>query len=200
MRRVIKIGGSLLARPDLQNHLPKLLNEIDGGLQRDASSLETLLIVGGGNLVDVLRQWDQLRPLDPQKTHWQCIELLQYTFEVISHWFPRWNRIDSTAAFQIALNQGFSTAVPSLVSIRSFYGPDDDDDLPLDWRTTSDSLAGKLCNDTKADELVLLKSCPIDETWDSQTLISQGIIDESFVAFRDRNWKLRIVSATANEQ
>ncbi|WP_442506339.1 hypothetical protein SH528x_005179 [Novipirellula sp. SH528] len=199
MRRVIKIGGSLLARPDLQNHLPKLLNEIDGGIQRDTTSLETLLIVGGGNLVDVLRQWDQLRPLDPLKTHWQCIELLQYTFEVISDWFPGWNRIDSSEAFQDALNQGFSTAVPSLVSIRSFYGPDNDGDLPLDWRTTSDSLAGKLCSDANADELVLLKSCPIDEMWDSQTLISQGIIDEAFAAFRDRTWKLRIASATAYE-
>ena len=197
MRRVVKIGGSLLTRPDLQTRLPKLLNEIDGVNQRDASSLETLLIVGGGNLVDVMRGWDQLRPLDPVKTHWQCIELLQYTFEVISDWFPAWDRIDSSAAFQNARNQGFSTATPSLVSIRSFYDPDRDGDLPLDWRTTSDSLAGKLCNDTNADELVLLKSCRIDQAWDRQAMISQGIIDEAFAAFRDCNWKLRIVSAAS---
>ncbi|GAA5508919.1 hypothetical protein Rcae01_04388 [Novipirellula caenicola] len=207
MRRVIKIGGSLMSRPDLPSCLPKLLDAIAAPDQPatlspetvlpETLSPETLVIVGGGELVDSLRSWDQLRSLDPVKTHWQCIDLLQYTFEVISDWFPAWHRVDTAASLQQSMTQGFSTTVPNLIAVRCFYDRGNQGNLPHDWRTTSDSLAAKLCSDTDADELVLLKSCEVDPSWDRQSLISRGVIDEAFAAFDHADWKLRIVSANA---
>ncbi len=197
MRRVIKIGGSLMSRPDLQSCLPELFDAIAVADPPAADPLETLVIVGGGQLVDAVRKWDQQRPLDPAKTHWQCIELLQYTFERIGDWFPAWQRIDSVASLQDAVQRGFSTTAPNLTSVRSFYDRGNDGDLPHDWRTTSDSLAAKLCSDTAADELVLLKSCEIEESWDRRSLISRGVIDEAFTMFDNADWKLRVVSANA---
>ncbi|WP_144057667.1 hypothetical protein [Novipirellula maiorica] len=197
MRRVIKIGGSLIARPDLSSCLPKLLDAIGVADPSTAVSPATLLIVGGGDLVDALRKWDQHRPLDPAKTHWQCIELLQYTFEVISDWFPAWHRIDTVASLRQSMKHGFSTTAPHLIAVRCFYDRGNDGDLPHDWRTTSDSLAAKLCSDIDADELVLLKSCEVDPSWDRRSLISRGVIDEAFATFDHADWKLRIVSANA---
>ena len=186
-----------MSRPDLQSCLPELFDAIAVADPPAADPLETLVIVGGGQLVDAVRKWDQQRPLDPAKTHWQCIELLQYTFERIGDWFPAWQRIDSVASLQDAVQRGFSTTAPNLTSVRSFYDRGNDGDLPHDWRTTSDSLAAKLCSDTAADELVLLKSCEIEESWDRRSLISRGVIDEAFTMFDNADWKLRVVSANA---
>ncbi|MFG0262183.1 MAG: hypothetical protein ACF788_07320 [Novipirellula sp. JB048] len=194
MRRVIKVGGSLLTREDLQTRLPQRLQEIADQGRLGSEPVETWLVVGGGQLVNAIRELDRLRPLDPTATHWRCIELLHHTLDIVGQWFPEWSRIESRQDFHGALQQAGRRSVPTLVAVRSFYAPGDSGGLPHDWRTTSDSLAGKLADDIAAEELVLLKSCAIDPTWGVAEMIERGVIDSAFATFDDVAWKLRVVS------
>ncbi len=153
MRRVIKIGGSLLSRADL----PGLFT---GWINRQGKA-ENLVIVGGGELVDAIRTLDQIRPGDSLETHWRCVDLLDVTYQVVSSWFA-WQLVSTSSQLEERLNHGFAVDRANLVAVRSFYDRDSTIDVPLDWQTTSDTIAAILANKVGADELVLLKSCYVD--------------------------------------
>ena len=99
MRRVVKVGGSLLGREDLTIALPRWL-------ERQAEC-ETLMLTGGGGLVDAIRDLDAIRPGDPVRTHWICVELLDVTFRLMSNWFD-WPTVNTSAQLQQGLIEGFA--------------------------------------------------------------------------------------------
>ncbi|TWT83717.1 Amino acid kinase family protein [Planctomycetes bacterium CA13] len=187
IRRVIKIGGSLLLRKDLTRRMPRRIKEIAHG-----QPSQNVAIVGGGELVDAVRSLDQCRSLDATQTHWRCIELLQHTFEIFHQWFPTWHRIDSLQQLHGATDVGFVTDRPTLVNVNAFYNRENAFDLPTDWRTTTDSLAALLAKQVDAAELVLLKSCEIDGSRSTTELASAGIIDTTLPKFNPVDWRLRI--------
>lgn len=172
MRRVVKLGGSLLVREDLVDRLHRWYTA-----QRAA---ETLLIVGGGELIDAIRRLDRVRPGDPAAVHWRCVDLLRATFETVTEWFPGWAVIASDAQFHQQLRDGFARDRPTLVSVSAFYRRDSAAGLPEDWRTTTDAIAAFLAHQVDADELVLLKSCEVDASADPTDLAAQGIVDPAF--------------------
>jgi aspartokinase-like uncharacterized kinase len=174
MRRVVKVGGSLLLRDDLLTALPRwLASQVDS---------ETLIIVGGGELIDAIRNLDRVHGGDAVETHWLCVDLLDTTFRIVSGWFD-WDRITTPQAFQEGITSGFSLPSPTLVSPRAFYTRDQVDGsiitVPLDWRTTTDTIAALLALRTAADELVLLKSCEVDPAASLNQLAAKGIVDEA---------------------
>ena len=57
MSTVIKVGGSLFDRPDLG---PRLRRWLDAN-----APWETILVPGGGRLVDVIRDLDRIHGLGP---------------------------------------------------------------------------------------------------------------------------------------
>lgn len=72
--RVVKLGGSLLSRADL-------LDDFLVWQQTSRSPTTTdLVLVGGGEMVDAVRRWDALRPVEPADVHWLCVDLLQGSF------------------------------------------------------------------------------------------------------------------------
>ncbi len=176
MRRVVKVGGSLL----LQSKLAESLREWIAG----QPAAQTLVIFGGGELIEAIRRLDQLRPGDPGEVHWRCVELLQATFDIASSWLVDWPRIDTTGDFDEALAAITSGSPATLVSVRSFYrrdsGSDSGSQLPLNWSTTTDSIAAELAVKVGADELVLLKSCDVDPEADALQLARKGIVDPVF--------------------
>jgi len=68
MLQVVKLGGSLLTRPSLIEDLHQWRCR-----QRHR---QTLAIVGGGRMIDAVRQWDRLRPAASPDVHWLCVDLL----------------------------------------------------------------------------------------------------------------------------
>ena len=191
MRRVVKVGGSLL----LQSKLAESLREWIAG----QPAAQTLVIFGGGELIEAIRRLDQLRPGDPGEVHWRCVELLQATFDIASSWLVDWPRIDTTGDFDEALAAITSGSPATLVSVRSFYRRDSGSQLrrdpgdsgsqlpgdsgsqlPLNWSTTTDSIAAELAVKVGADELVLLKSCDVDPEADALQLARKGIVDPVF--------------------
>lgn len=171
MRRVVKIGGSLLVRKDLPIAIRRWL--------ASQTPAENLVIVGGGDLIEAVRRLDALRPSDPTAVHWRCIKLLDATYETAQEWFADWQCVESPDDFCRGIEIGFSQSDPTLVKVSSFYQPSDRTALPLDWRTTTDAIAVWLGNVSDADEVVLLKSCEVDPELDVEQLAKLGVIDEA---------------------
>jgi len=167
-RWVVKLGGSLLLRPDLPDVLRRWLNT-------HASQRQVNLVVGGGALVDALRELDQVHRLDAASLHWQCVRLLRHTLEIVAAWLPEAVVIDSPAAFEQHRDQ--RRAGWFLIAPEAFYHPASGDDLPCDWTTTSDSIAALLAIKLAAEQLVLLKSCELPQTLDLVVAANEGIID-----------------------
>lgn len=156
--RIIKIGGSLLLRPDL-------IGDFQAWYRRNTQeACLTLLIVGGGEMINAVRGWDALRPGDPASVHWRCVEMLRFSFESIrdafeahrvgdrlsgdrleaiateTHWrdfvensLPGWFQSEALANEVILLN------------VPAFYAPAISSDsvlrLPENWQTTTDAIA-----------------------------------------------------------
>lgn len=184
MRRVVKVGGSLLLRGDLPESLRHWIES--------QAAAQTFVVFGGGELIDAIRHLDQLRPGDPSEVHWRCVDLLQVTFEIASTWLADWPRVDTTENVGDALAALTNCRPAALVSVRSFYRRDSGSRLPLNWNTTADSIAAELAVQVDADELVLLKSCDIDPFADTESLAQRGIVDRSLATISPRVKSIRV--------
>jgi aspartokinase-like uncharacterized kinase len=187
MRRVIKVGGSLLLRDDLLEVLPRWISR--------QSNAETLVVVGGGELIDAIRHLDEVRCGDPVETHWMCVDLLEPIYRIFSQWFD-WPCIATPEALQWGIESGFSVDSPTLVAVSAFYdracATDHTLDMPLDWRTTTDSIAALLAHRIDAEELVLLKSCDVEPTASLEQLARSGVVDEALPRVPLQATKIRV--------
>jgi aspartokinase-like uncharacterized kinase len=188
MRRIIKVGGSLLLRDDLPVSLPRWI--------AGQTQAETLVIVGGGKLIGAVRQLDRIRAGDPAETHWLCVDLLDATYRIFSQWFD-WPCISTPEGFAAANANGFSLRSPTMVAVRAFYDRYEGNlaaeaALPLDWRTTTDTIAALLAHRTAADELVLLKSCDVEPTASIEQLAEQRVVDQALPMIQSRMKSIRV--------
>ena len=188
MRRVVKVGGSLLDRVDLTSALSRWVEQQAGS--------ETLIVVGGGSLVDAIRNLDTIRPGDPVEVHWLCVDLLNVTFRLMSNWFT-WPAVRTPEQLRTQMAAGFAKDRPTLVAVEAFYSRDLMNDcknpmLPENWQTTTDAIAAFLAWRTGADELVILKSCSIDPAMRLDQLAAHGIIDEALPRIAKRIPSVRV--------
>lgn len=172
-RLVLKVGGSLLA----QSESPELLRRF---LERNFEGKQVNLLIGGGKVVDMLRSFDANHYATAETIHWCCVDLLHLTYEFVSDWLPSASPIESRKAF---LNHQTNDAPGVyLIAPRSFYTREDGDVLPLDWNTTSDSIAAFLAKKLSIHRLVVLKSCDIPNAITIDQAASLGIVDANFRA------------------
>lgn len=171
---VVKLGGSLLQRPDLGRLLGDWMIAQGPGRQ-------LLFVVGGGQTIDALRQLDSLHRLDPVQLHWRCIRALRFTaevvYELLQRQLPDTQWIESDQQWNAWLQTPHS---PAIVLPELFYSADCNDVLPRDWSTTSDSIAALLARQLVADRLVLLKSCAIPAAASLQQLADLAMVDPVF--------------------
>ena len=121
-KRVIKLGGSLLNDAQVFQRFEAWLAEQPRAVN--------VVIVGGGAIVDAVRQLDQEHNCDPRGMHWRCIGLLSTTFELACECCPNWPAIETCEEFDAALKTGFSARTPTLVNVPSFLYPNSDSELP----------------------------------------------------------------------
>lgn len=175
-RRVVKIGGSLLSRPSIVRDLTAWF---DG-----QPVIEDFVIVGGGGIIDAIRDWDAVHRFDSRRVHWHCVEALVTTFRLMADWFPDWHAVETPEELEITLR---SPPPKSLVRIDAFYERNQRSAVPEDWRTTTDALALVLANRIRADSVVLLKSCRIAPAATLRELIERGVIDAALVECLDQH-------------
>lgn len=150
MRRVVKLGGSLLDLPDLSARLTTWL-----AMQPPAVNV---LLVGGGDLADAIRRLDRLHGIGEAPAHWLCVRAMSLTAAAVQALLPDSRLLSSWGELSGATNclpTLVADAWPLLRAAPLRPAPS----LPENWSVTSDSIAVWLAGQLDAAELVLLKSC-----------------------------------------
>jgi probable H4MPT-linked C1 transfer pathway protein len=145
---ILKLGGSLLDWPGLAAALVAIAEE-----HRDARAV---LVVGGGAIVDRLRDLDRLHALGDRPAHELAIRALDLTAHVAAALAPS---LLVAVATPDALPAAWASGRLPVLPPRGVLDPDDPA-LPPSWEVTSDALAAALAIRLGADRLVLLKSAP----------------------------------------
>lgn len=188
--RVLKLGGSLLTRQEWPQRLRAWL--------RSQPIALNLLVIGGGEIVEAVRDLDSVHQFSPAFAHWLCIDLLSTTLQIASCLIPEMPVIANPEQLQSTLASAQTSTAPltCLVHVNAFYGPSVTTPmLPEDWSTTSDSLAAWLAVQVNADELVLFKSvAPPEGATSVIELANLGIVDRAFVKLADHINATRIVN------
>jgi len=152
---VVKIGGSILARPEWPAAVADLLAETTG---------QRLVVVGGGPVVDGLRAIDAAAPQPAEAMHWLAIEAMGLTARVAAKTL-RLPLVTSPAGMP-----GGVLDVPAWLR--------GDTSLPVGWHVTSDSIAALAAVERGAG-LLLVKSVP-PPAEDLSAAASAGWVDAYF--------------------
>lgn len=193
MRRIIKIGGSMLLRDNLASAVNHWLSA--------HPAEQTMIIIGGGKLIDAVRELDQNHKMASEQTHWMCVDLLTATARFAADLFG-WPLITTEQQWKELVQGGKKfpdsqshEQQPTVITPTVFYNRSTnvpDTQVPHDWRTTTDSIAALLAHKIDADELVLLKSCPIAKHMSLSQLADSGIVDEAFPGVAEDLRSIRI--------
>lgn len=151
--RVVKLGGSLVILPDLVQRL-----ESWQAAENAKRQMNTLLVVGGGKLVDTVRELASVHTFDDVAIHYECIRLLSHTARMVQLLLSGVELLQSTTELQQFLQAKLlgKTTIVDVAGIYSFI--EQHAAIPESWATTSDALAAGLAVAIQAEELCLLKS------------------------------------------
>jgi 5-(aminomethyl)-3-furanmethanol phosphate kinase len=187
--RIIKFGGSLFDLADWPERMEKFWNEL--------RPMTTIMIVGGGELVEVLRREHAKNPSYTDKVmHKAAIVCMDIQSELFCDRWPRailcrneqpfdqWmKKLEaSDEALQknviVAHMSDWMSPMISASRVRGIPIPNES------WSVTSDSLAAWLAQVVSARELILLKSCSLESAGcdrdDLQTWSARGYVDPDF--------------------
>ena len=168
---VIKLGGSLLGLPDLPVRLQVVLHSF-----REAPSI---LVVGGGKAVEVVRELDSALAIGENQSHALALKALDLTAEVVASVIPM-VRVISHPADVPRVWQEQRTPI---LAPRWFMENIDRlalNPLPETWETTTDSIAARVAVHFDAAGLVLLKSAGPEMDIDLETASRMGLVDSIF--------------------
>jgi aspartokinase-like uncharacterized kinase len=168
---VLKVGGSLLDWPGLPRALSNLLDTLE--------SDRLVLVAGGGQIVEVLRQLDRIHQVGEERSHELALRAMDLTARVLASILPGAIVVDQIDALGPAWLRG---EYPILAP-RRFLDADDrtsGSPLPHHWDVTSDSIAARLADRLGASELLLLKSTDTPPGISRQQAADLGLVDPSF--------------------
>jgi 5-(aminomethyl)-3-furanmethanol phosphate kinase len=154
---VIKVGGSLLGRPGWPAAITVLITRWQ----------PTLVVVGGGRIVDGLRAIDAAGPRPAGLMHDLAIDAMSLTARLVA------DAIGLPATGRIDAEHGVLDAAAWLRAAGKTVP------LPAGWHVTSDSIAAEVARFT-GRRLVLAKSTPPPHGVDLGTLAAAGWIDSHF--------------------
>lgn len=141
-KRVVKIGGSLLSKAGLGDSLNQWLVE--------NNDMQNILVVGGGELADVIRRLDASLKLSSMLSHRLALQTMSINASAIAECIPNCLQTDDLETVQ-------KTSKSNII-FDSHHWINLCHDVPATWDFTSDSVAAKLAAELSAEELVLIKS------------------------------------------
>lgn len=164
---VVKIGGSVLRRPDCQSRLAQWADQRERGRR-------WCLVAGGGAHADAIRVRHARHELDEESAHWEAIAAMDANARRIAGWL-RWPLLETLD--QACLQSGV------LLCLALLRGGDPGltrEPLPVGWHVTSDSIAARVASVLDA-ELVLVKATPPPaDPGDLVALACSGYVDPYF--------------------
>lgn len=166
---VLKLGGSLLSWPDW----PWLLDQLITGV----GDVPLVVVVGGGAVVDGLRQIDSAAPQPAKLMHDLALDCMHTLAQLVS----------KSTGLPLSANPTGSGAacvldVPTWVLTQPTAA-----NLPASWDVTSDSIAACVA-DTYGSALMLAKSAPPPAAWcgtNLESLAAAGWVDPFFPTAAD---------------
>lgn len=163
---VFKVGGSLFDWPPLPERLRTL--------PRAFPEANLILVPGGGRLADVIRHYDSLYRIGEEQSHWFALKTLRLQAEILKWMLPDWRLVDQ-------IRDGDTKVIldPHAFAMLDEANPDR---LPHTWEVTSDSVALRVAQVSKASRLILLKSTPRPEGMGWREASERGLIDPHFPA------------------
>lgn len=189
--RVIKLGGSLLSMPNLSEKFHHWCRENPHPM--------TLILVGGGGVVDAVRQIDRSNGLDERFAHWVCIDLLQHTARLAHHLLGEVEICETPEELQQLLSRSqthWPQPSTAIVQVKTCFARNAFNcGLPESWDVTSDTLAAAFCHQMEAEELVVMKSRDLPSaTVQWSELARIGMVDPHFADLAERIQRVRFVN------
>jgi 5-(aminomethyl)-3-furanmethanol phosphate kinase len=178
---VYKLGGSLLGLADLPRRLHELLKQpfpFSDKSQR-AVPFEPLVVVGGGPIADVVREWDHVHGLDDSVAHRLALESMSFNAQLTAAIVGGARIVSTRAEARDAWAEG-RIAVLAAAQFVDAEERESGDLLPRSWDVTSDSVAAYVALRWPADALALLKSVPLPADCDAETAARSGLLDAHF--------------------
>lgn len=169
---VVKLGGSLLRRPDW----PRLLA---AWLARRPQRCH-VMIVGGGEAADAVREADRLHHLGDEQSHWLAIEAMQANLAMAAEYFPRapiCRCLRQLRPLRQTAPLVWFDPMPLLRQEHTWQGLPP---LPRSWDVTSDSIAARVACRLGNTELVLLKSALPPRSGSLADWAEAGYVDAFF--------------------
>ena len=166
---VLKIGGSLLSWPDW----PWLLDRLLTGL----GDVPLTVVVGGGAVVDGLRQIDSAAPQPAKLMHDLALDCMHTLAQLVSQ----------STGLPLSANPALTGSACVLDAPTWMLTQPAAASLPASWDVTSDSIAARLASAYGAG-LMLAKSTPPPATWHGRSLealATAGWVDRFFPAVAD---------------
>ena len=146
---VYKVGGSLFGLRDLSGRLVSLL--------RSRPAERPLLVAGGGQAANLVREWDRTHHLGQEKAHWLALDAMSLNALFLSRLLPGGRVVRSRDEAQRAWSEGQIPVLNAAAFLRA-HESSGSEMLPHSWDVTSDSIAAFAAIHWPAERLVLLKS------------------------------------------
>ena len=164
---LIKLGGSLLTMPGLRERLVANLQIL---------AKYAIVVVGGGGLADVVREWDRIHRLSTADSDRLATQTLSISAEFTRCLLPESGLVDDFHHAVALLSEG---RVP-IVDVPRILTHSGIPKLPQSWEVTSDSMAATIAASWSLRELILVKSasCPAGESCENAA--SGGLVDQYF--------------------
>ena len=151
---VVKVGGSLLATAEFPQRLRTWLSE-----RMDAHrDTHFVVLAGGGQWVDAIRELDARSPLGDERAHWICVDIMDVTAGLVGAMLPELGAVVSFAELEYRVREPGVTLLKPSEFVAQIEPTRLGTRLPANWSVTSDSIAARLAIVLRADELVLVKS------------------------------------------
>jgi aspartokinase-like uncharacterized kinase len=167
---VVKVGGSLFDLPDLGSRLLRWLAQFPPG--------EVLLVPGGGQATDVVREYDRLHGLGEERAHWLALWALALNARFLASLLP-----GAVVLPHVLLSRPHRLhgQIP-ILDPYAFARADENQPgcLPHCWMVTSDSVAARAARLAGARELILLKSVSSAARFDCALAAKSGLVDAYF--------------------
>lgn len=119
------------------------------------SPMRNIIVVGGGQAADLIREWDK---------HWQLGEHRSHRLAIFAMTWNARHLFGNRTEFQLAAQPSViaESTKPCVILTEPFLNSvvlnGTEDCLPESWQITSDSICAYVAKIVKADQLVLLKS------------------------------------------
>jgi len=188
---VYKVGGSLFSLPDLAARLGQII-------QRDGDEFP-LIVAGGGEAANLVRQWDDRFQLSNDCSHRLALQAMELNegllLEILGGSVLVQTRDEATAAWN-------NRQIPVLNAVNFIDAEENASatSLPATWELTSDSISAWVSERWPADRLVLVKSTELPADLNVTEAAEIGLVDECFPEYSANLHKIDWVNLRSESQ